>query len=254
MKEKAVALDDIILDERCQPRAILNNEAVQEYAELYKEGEVSLPALEVVDVDGALLLINGFHRLAGARQADHGFIRVEVVEEADIDRAIWLAAAANQGFGVRRTSDDKRRAVRMALQNEIGIEQSSAHIAEHVGVSRDLVSRIRDEVEADQSGRVKGRDGKSYPKRTKSQDVESTPCEPGTDQVVDDESTDSGGVQSERKPKKAKPNPFEAFRKNVQHVGRDVPKFYEHGSEVHEAAQRFVRLVREHEPDVAEVM
>jgi len=141
-KTQATDINQIICDERCQPRAILNNEAVQEYAAIYKEGG-ELPALEVVDVDGDLLLINGFHRLAGARQADLGFIRVVVVEEADIGRAAWLAAAANQKCGVRRSNLDKRQAVMLALQSDVGQEQSLRVIAEHVGVHHSTVADIK---------------------------------------------------------------------------------------------------------------
>ena len=142
---QATDINKIICDERCQPRAVLNPEAVQEYAEIYKEGG-ELPALEVVDVDGDLVLIDGFHRLAGARQADHGFIRVVVVEEADIGRAAWLAAAANQKCGVRRSNLDKRQAVTLALQSDVGQEQSLRVIAEHVGVHHQTVANIKNEL------------------------------------------------------------------------------------------------------------
>jgi len=144
-KTQAVAVDDIILDERCQPRAILNAEAVQEYAELYAEN-AKLPPLDVVDVEGDLILIDGFHRLAAARQSDQSFVRVAVLERCDIDRAIWLAASRNQGHGVRRTSADKRQAVLLALRSAIGKEQSLRTIAEHVGVSKSTVHNIQQEI------------------------------------------------------------------------------------------------------------
>ena len=143
---QAVALDDIVLDERCQPRAILNPEAVQEYADAYRE-EVALPALEVALVEQDMVLLDGFHRLAGARQADQSFVRVTVVEECDIGRALWLAASRNQKHGVRRTSADKRQATLLALRSDVGQEQSVRTIAEWVGVSKTLVSDMRQELE-----------------------------------------------------------------------------------------------------------
>jgi hypothetical protein len=146
-KTAAVALDDIILDERCQPRAILNNEAVQEYADIYRDGAVKLPPLKVVDIDGSLVLLDGFHRLAGARQADQTFVRVEVVERCDIGRALWLAASMNQGHGVRRTNADKRQAVNLALDSDIGDEQSLRTIADHVGVHHSFVAKVKEERE-----------------------------------------------------------------------------------------------------------
>jgi len=149
-KTSAVNVDKIILDERCQTRPALSQEAVNDYADIYREEEVSLPALEVVDVDGKLVLIDGFHRLAGARQADHGFVRVTVVEECDLGRALWLASAVNQEHvGVRRSNLDKRQSVMLALKSQIGFEQSTRVLAEHVGVSHMTVSRVRAEFEAE---------------------------------------------------------------------------------------------------------
>ncbi len=145
-KTKAVPLNDIVLDERCQPRAILNPEAVQEYSDIYKEEEVDLPALDVVDIDGELVLIDGFHRLAGARQADLGFVRVTVVKKCDIGEALWLASAVNQGHGVRRSNLDKRQAVKLALESDVGVEQSLRTIAEHVGVSHEFVRKAKEEL------------------------------------------------------------------------------------------------------------
>lgn len=145
---QAVELDEIIMDERCQPRLILNPDAVQEYAELYEAAEATLPPLDVVDVNGALVLIDGFHRLAGARKAGRGFIRVKIVAVADLGRAAWLASAVNQGHGVRRSNADKRKAVMLALESDVGQEQDSRTIAAHVGVSHTLVNNIRQEMES----------------------------------------------------------------------------------------------------------
>src|SRR5690606_39168080 len=77
------------------------------------------------------------------------WLRCEVVGEGTIDEAIWHAAAVNQTHGVRRTNADKRRAVRLALETEIGMEQSSRVIAEHVGVSHTFVERLREELAAE---------------------------------------------------------------------------------------------------------
>jgi hypothetical protein len=202
-KTNATNIDDIVVNERCQTREILNPEAVQEYADIYKEGEVKLPALEVCDVDGKLVLIDGFHRLAGARQADQSFIRVTIVEECDMDRALWLASAANQGHGVRRTSADKRQAVRLALDSGIGVDQSTHILAGHVGVDHKTAQKHRDEWEAELKtapgealGKipnapemVKTKDGREYPKRRRknsdaTSDRETTPA--GTAPQTDD--------------------------------------------------------------------
>jgi uncharacterized ParB-like nuclease family protein len=228
-EEKAIALDDIELHDKCQARVALDPPTVDTYADLL-EDDVDLGPLDVFEVDGVPYLTDGWHRLAACRQIGKSFVRVRIVgSSTEIEDATKAALSANHKHGLRRTRADSRRCVRLALEaglyDDLGSERA---MATDLGVSEGLVRKVRAEWEAEQTE--------------------------DSDQVVDGESTDSGGVQPERKPKKAKPSPFEAFRKNVQHVGRDVPKFYLHGSEVHEAAQRFVTLVRENEPDVAEVM
>lgn len=147
MEEKAVAIEDLILDIGCQPRADLNPEAVEEYAELYKAG-TGLPPVDVVVVDGDLVVIDGFHRIAGRVKAGEPFVRVQVLEASDLGRARWLAAAANQGHGVRRTNRDKRTAVELALDSDVGQEQSLQVIADHIGVSKAFVGKVRLERES----------------------------------------------------------------------------------------------------------
>ena len=152
MTSKAIALDDLEVDPALQTRGELSQEAIDDYSELYSEGEADMPPLEVVDVEGTFYIVDGFHRLAAARQAGKVFIRCEVVSAEDMGQAVWLAAAANQKHGVRRSNSDKRRAVLMALNSGIGVEQSTRVLAEHVGVSHMTVSNIRREWEAEHRG------------------------------------------------------------------------------------------------------
>src|SRR5688500_4610428 len=54
--------------------------------------------------------------------------------------------AANKGqetVGLRRTNEDKRRAVEAALRHPKAAKLSDRQIAEHVGVSHDMVNRLR---------------------------------------------------------------------------------------------------------------
>ncbi len=80
-----------------------------------------------------------------------------------MDEAIWLASRANLTHGVRRTNEDKRRAVEMALSSK-GASMSDRAVAEHVGVTHPLVSKVRGEVETVTTSTERiGRDGKVYP-------------------------------------------------------------------------------------------
>lgn len=201
---KAVAIDDLVIDQRLQARVGLDADAVEEYAAAYSNKH-KLPPIETFDVEGTLYVVDGFHRVPAAVEAGETFIRVEVAGEGSLDDAIWHAMAVNQGHGVRRTNEDKRRAVRLAVQSAIGREQSSRVIAEHLGVSDMLVGKVRKDWEA---GQVQtngtsppvtrtGKDGKSYPTKPRKapppteisepQEQPDAP-EPGASTPLDDDS------------------------------------------------------------------
>ena len=147
---KKYPIEMLVLDERLQARAAPNNDVIAEYAAAYK-AKAKMPPVDVFDVAGVLYVVDGWHRIAGALLAGEGFLRAVTVGKGDFDYATWLALAANQQHGVRRTPDDKRRAVRLALESSIGMEQSSRAIAEHLGVSDVFVSKMR--AERDESRR-----------------------------------------------------------------------------------------------------
>jgi transposase-like protein len=179
-EEKTVPVEDIILDERLQARAEINHEAVTEYAEAYRTG-AKLPALDVYRVSGKLYLVDGFHRIAAVRVTGQTFARIRVVGDGTIDDAVWHATAVNATHGLRRSNADKRRAVLLALRSGIGAEQSSAIIAEHVGVSRNLVAEIRREVEdvsSDDTSTRTDRLGRQQPARKPRRDVAKSDTSP----------------------------------------------------------------------------
>lgn len=182
-------IEQILVDPRCQARAAIDHATVAEYADLLRVG-VSLGEVDVFDVGGELYLVDGFHRRAAHIATGSTFLVVRVVGKGTIEEAIWYATAANVAHGLRRTNADKRRAVELALESGIGVEQSNRALAVHVGVSDKLVADVREEWEAarapaganeshvgaaeagangsqvsseDTSKRRQGRDGKSYP-------------------------------------------------------------------------------------------
>jgi|GEM_PF-6812408 len=65
-EEKAIALEDIILDNRCRARVALDQETTEVYADLLADG-VDMGALDVFEVNGKLYLTDGWHRLGGPR-------------------------------------------------------------------------------------------------------------------------------------------------------------------------------------------
>jgi hypothetical protein len=210
---KQFPIEEMVLDPRCQARAGISNETVDEYADAYTEGR-KLPAIEVFLVVGVPYVVDGFHRFAAQRKLGLTFIASEVVGSGSLDEAAWYATGVNTTNGLRRTNEDKRKAVRLALATPAGEDASNRTIAEHVGVSDKLVAEVRDQVRkvapagrsfdnpddvadlappAANVGRIKGKDGKSYPARATTRYVKpETPREqePDTDDQVRESAPD----------------------------------------------------------------
>jgi len=136
---------DLIIDARCQARECMSGETVEEYADLYR-AEETLPPLEVFDVNGALVVVDGFHRLDAAFRAAGSLagvatLPVKVVGRGPMKDAVWHALGTNTRHGLKRTRADKRKAVRMAL--ELGTDRSDREIGRQAGVSHTMVSKWR---------------------------------------------------------------------------------------------------------------
>jgi len=160
---RSLKLDEIRTDGDTQPRVTLDDQLVREYAELY-EAETALPPIVVFHDGSHYWLADGFHRYHAARQANLARLECEV-HKGTVDEARWYACAANQTHGQRRTNEDKRRAVLLALKHPKGAGLSDRQIAEHVGVTHPFVGKIRSEASNTgndyQSPTRIGRDGRT---------------------------------------------------------------------------------------------
>jgi len=160
---KTIPLESIRIDGATQPRCMIDEAAVAEYAEDMRDG-FPFPPVTVFH-DGAVnWLADGFHRYHGARRAGLDSILARV-ESGTVSDARWFACGANRTHGLRRTNADKRRAVEMALKEHP--EKSDRAIAEHVGVHHDTVAGVRaqvaDSATCQNTGTRTGADGKRYP-------------------------------------------------------------------------------------------
>jgi len=173
MSEQMLDMSVVRIDGDTQPRTTINPEIVQEYAEAMEAG-VEFPPITVVHDGAAHWLVDGFHRFFAHRRLSRQQIKAEVIT-GELTEARWLSLAANKAHGVRRSNDDKGKAVTRALRMRPGL--SDREIAEHVGVGKTMVLRYRDVLEKQRaatapSGGPKdhlatrtGRDGKRYPAR-----------------------------------------------------------------------------------------
>ncbi len=143
MAEQLIDMSVVRIDGDTQPRTAINPGIVQEYAEALEAG-VEFPAVTVVH-DGAMYwLVDGFHRFFAHRRLNRPQIRAEVIA-GELADARWLSVAANKAHGLRRTNEDKAKAVVKALK--LRPELSNPAIAEHVGVSVETVRRYREVLE-----------------------------------------------------------------------------------------------------------
>jgi hypothetical protein len=186
---RKVEIESLRLEECCQAREKLDDEALVVYAEAYSEEDHGLPPIEVVDVDGDLVVVDGFHRVAAARMAGRKFITVDVVTSGNLEFASWEALSKNHDHGVRRTRDDKKKAVWLALDNDIGQEQSSREIAKHLGVSHTFVGKIREKWEVKWKADHPGQGGNVATPLTDTGGQEATPAD--TNEPADEFAADA---------------------------------------------------------------
>jgi hypothetical protein len=139
-------LDSIRIDGGTQPRAAIDEPAVADYAEALKRGAKLPPA--VVFNDGTHhWLADGFHRYHGARAAGLDSLLVEIHEGTKRD-AVLYSVGANATNGLRRTNDDKRKAVTTLLQDDEWRTWTDREIASVCSVAHSFVAKVRAEVKA----------------------------------------------------------------------------------------------------------
>jgi len=166
---KSMKLDSLSLDGDTQPRMEVNSYVVDEYAEAMKAGAV-FPPLEVFTDGAKYWIVDGIHRWHAARKAGLDKIKCNI-HQGTLEEARWFSYGVNQAHGLRRTNDDKRKAVMAALRHPKGAKLSNVQIAEHCGVSEYLVRDCRKELESifdiiEDKTRTVTRGGKTYEQNT----------------------------------------------------------------------------------------
>lgn len=141
-----------------QSRAGVSEAAVAEYAEAMIRGD-RFPPVIVFQSDEGLILADGFHRVRSAKQAGFETITAEIRQGTRLD-ALRYSLGANHTHGLRRTNEDKRHAVSLALRELSHL--SDRIIAGMCGVSVTFVGNARRELSiVDSSSKRLGKDGKS---------------------------------------------------------------------------------------------
>jgi hypothetical protein len=137
-------LDLIRLDGGTQTRSITDADTVHSYAVEMQRGDRFPPV--VVFFDGQThWLASGFHRYYAAESASLGRILADVRQGTQRD-AVLFSVGENADHGLRRTNEDKRRAVRKLIEDPEWSQWSDRRIAEAARVHHDMVSDMRAEL------------------------------------------------------------------------------------------------------------
>jgi transposase-like protein len=157
------------VDGGTQPRAVLDFEAIEDYAEAMSAGVKFPPVAAFYDGD-SYWLADGFHRVKAAYAAGFDSVLCDV-HQGTIEDAQWYSFSANRGNGLRRTTQDKQRAVKAALIHGRGTTLSDTQVARHVGVDQKTVANWRRQLEVSQeipkiATRAVTRRGKTYQQQT----------------------------------------------------------------------------------------
>jgi hypothetical protein len=141
-----------------QTRAAISEATVAEYAEAMIHGD-KFPPVIVFQSEEGLILADGFHRVRSAKQAGFDTITAEIRQGTRLD-ALRYSLSANHTHGLRRTNEDKRHAVCVALRELWRL--SDRMVAGMCGVSVTFVGGVRRELSTvDSSSKRLGKDGKS---------------------------------------------------------------------------------------------
>jgi hypothetical protein len=147
-----------------QTRLAISEATVAEYAEAMIVGDRFPPVVVFRDGD-KVILADGFHRVRAARQAGFEKITAEVHVGSRLD-ALLYSLGSNDKHGLRRTNEDKRYAVTVALREFAHL--SDRMIAGMCGVSVTFAGSVRRQLSTmDSSQKRLGKDGKARKLPTK---------------------------------------------------------------------------------------
>lgn len=162
-------IEQIRTDGGTQPRTELNEATVSEYGEAITEG-AKFPPVTVFHDGAEYWLADGFHRLFAHKKIGALDIEVDIHQGTKRD-AILHSVGANDKHGLRRSNEDKRKAVMTLLGDAEWKKWPQAKIAKHCAVTPEYVSRLKakEGVSIDRSIdtiRTVERSGKAYEQNT----------------------------------------------------------------------------------------
>lgn len=169
MELVTLPIDGIRINGGTQPRVETNETAVAEYAEVIRFGG-ELPPVVVFDDGAECWLADGFHRFHAHVNAGAMEIVCDVRLGTKRD-AILFSVGANASHGLRRSNDDKRKAVMTLLKDSEWSTWSDNAIAKACSVDHKTVAAHRQAILGNSQDAVLitrnvERNGRSYTQNT----------------------------------------------------------------------------------------
>lgn len=137
-------LSSIRTPDSCQMRNGLNETVVGEYKDAMLDGQTFPPVHVIFDEEkGDYILVDGFHRVDAANQAEFKRIDAKVIGAGNEQDAIWFALKANATNSLRRTIHDREKAITACLEHPKSEGMTEEEIAGATGTTRREVFRVR---------------------------------------------------------------------------------------------------------------
>lgn len=167
MESSILQLSQIVRDSGTQSRAAMDQDTIADYRDSIDDarrqntsaGAWPFPPVEVFYDGEKYHLADGFHRVAAAIQASVYQIPANIHQGTRRD-AVLASVGANATHGLRRTNEDKRRAVQTLLRDEEWQQWSDREIGRRCHVSHPTVAAIRAEMVA--TGKITSTEERKY--------------------------------------------------------------------------------------------
>jgi len=228
---EVLAIDAIRADGGTQSRAQMYQSVVSDYADLIAGGATFPPIVAFYD-GSDYWLADGFHRHAA--HVSLGLVEIDtVIRQGSRREAILYSVGANASHGLRRTNDDKRRAVLTLLNDDEWVQWSDREVARKCGVSNRFVSNIRPSVNGSQTERKFERGGKTHTQDTSNRGRKPDPLGDLVDEGIGRLSDENKMFESDEGPrpvmdlKGRDPREFNRamhFVGDFEHYARDLAK------------------------------
>jgi len=142
-------INKIKLNKQTQSRVTIDKDVVAYYAEAMAEGTI-FPPVEVFYDGMDYYLVDGYHRYFASKKSGVNDIEVKI-HNGSLRDAVLYAVGVNNNHGLRRTAEDRRKAVMTILDDLEWTEWSDRVIAKHCNMSSMTVGRIRKSLQLEQT-------------------------------------------------------------------------------------------------------